>query len=262
MSTRDYPGLLRKLLPPGDLLTRARDSRLGLLLEGLGRELERVDGRACRLIDEVDPRSSSELLGDWERLLGLPDPCAGELEGLEARRAAVVGRLVDGGGQSVAAYVALAAALGESEVLIEEHRPGQFGRSRFGAARFGPAEVRHTWTVHLPAQRPQFDSFGAAVFGASRFGRFAQSALLECAFERARPAHTIVSFAYDLDVFGAITFVVALDENGLPIRIQVVDGAVEMIDENGEAITWVSVPGGLRVIDESGYPITMTQVAF
>ena len=71
MSTR-----LAALLPIGPAWPREYDSTLMALIGGLSQIWGDVDGRAADLLEtESDPRTTVELLPDWERAWGLPDPC-------------------------------------------------------------------------------------------------------------------------------------------------------------------------------------------
>ena len=70
---------LERLRPPGLVWTSDASSVSRQLYTALGAELARVTGRAADLVREADPRTSVELLEDWERVLGLPGPC-GTLE--------------------------------------------------------------------------------------------------------------------------------------------------------------------------------------
>jgi uncharacterized protein YmfQ (DUF2313 family) len=89
LSAEVYARMLKALLPPGKLWRLDPDSNLSLLLLACGDELARVDARGWDLIEEADPATTTELLEDFERILGLT------AEGTEAeRRSAVVGRLV------------------------------------------------------------------------------------------------------------------------------------------------------------------------
>jgi len=64
------------LLPTGQAWPRAPDSTLVLTITGLAYFYGFVDGRAADLLErESDPRKTIELLPDWEKAWGLPDPC-------------------------------------------------------------------------------------------------------------------------------------------------------------------------------------------
>lgn len=71
-----YFSALLDLLPQGLAWTREPDSTLGKTCRGLAEYWGFVDSRAADLLEiESDPRTTIELLPDWERAWGLPDPC-------------------------------------------------------------------------------------------------------------------------------------------------------------------------------------------
>lgn len=79
--------------PPGSALSRETGSWYVRLMHALAEEFARADAFVESLADELDPTTTSELLPEWEAMAGLPDPCAGQLPTIEARRGAVVARL-------------------------------------------------------------------------------------------------------------------------------------------------------------------------
>ena len=83
--------------------------RLSLLLLGVAQEFVRLEDRALTLVDEADPRTTTEMLSDWETTAGLPDPCHGLGATVEARRAELVARLTALGSCSRAFYIGIAA---------------------------------------------------------------------------------------------------------------------------------------------------------
>lgn len=66
---------LQALQPPGSALPRDTESVWSRLLGALSDELERVENRSEALVRESDPRTTEEMLTDWERVCGLPDEC-------------------------------------------------------------------------------------------------------------------------------------------------------------------------------------------
>ncbi|HRD47444.1 MAG TPA: DUF2313 domain-containing protein, partial [Caulobacter sp.] len=71
-----YLEQLQALLPPGAAWARDSEASLTKLLAGLAEEFARVEGRGLALAEEADPRTATELLGEWEAAFGLPDTCA------------------------------------------------------------------------------------------------------------------------------------------------------------------------------------------
>lgn len=196
-----YAGQLRQLLPTGPAWNFGAESTFAQLLAGLAEELARVDARALDLVEEADPRTALELLPDWERVAGLPDACTGIPDNAGERQAALQQKLTGLGGQSAQSFIDLAARLGY-QIWIEEHRPARIGM-RLGE-RLNHADFAFCWTAHV---RP-FDGYleEATFLAQARIGdrlgvrlRGFGAIDLECVIARAKPAHTIVLFAYDVE---------------------------------------------------------------
>lgn len=193
LSAADYLSQLQALLPTGAAWPRQQDAELTRLLRALAEELARVDKRGEELLREADPRSTVELLEDWERALGLPDPCAPLAETLQERRAAVAAKLVASGGQHRQYYIDIAAALGV-EVGITEFFPFRVGHSAIGEPLASDDAWRHTWQVDAPETLVTRFSVGQSAVGSPL--RSWGNAQLECAIGTRKPAHTEVLFAY------------------------------------------------------------------
>lgn len=189
----NFLAMLQALLPPGRLWRRDAGSNLTRLLRAISRGLVRKHQRILRMREEADPRTAYELLPEWEDLLGLPDPCTGESETLQERRAIAAARWTAKGGQSRAHYIDLAAALGVP-ITIEE-----FGQFRCDASECDVDPLNedawaYTWVVHAPevTEIPFRCDESTTEEPLLTFG----NAPLECTIRRAAPAHTIVHFAY------------------------------------------------------------------
>ena len=70
-----YRDSLQKLLPAGRIWNRKPGGPRDNLLLGLGNEFAHIDDRVLALLQEFDPHTTADLLEDWERVAGLPDPC-------------------------------------------------------------------------------------------------------------------------------------------------------------------------------------------
>lgn len=189
----DYRFLLASLLPQGAAWPRDPQSTLQKLLAALAADPARVDERAGMLLAESDPRSTSELLGDWERVAGLPDPCVVAPQTVQERRAALEARITSTGGQSPAFYIQVAARLGYS-ITIDEFRPFQAGSNAGDPLTNGEAWA-HTWRVNAPAQTVREFRVGEATVGEAL--RTWGNEILDCALQhRLKPAHTNLLIAY------------------------------------------------------------------
>ena len=190
--SEDYQRQLIDLLPPGPAWSRNPESILGKLLHGQGEELARVHNRALDLIEEADPRTTLELLPDWERVAGLPEPCVDPPDTLDERRTALVDKLTRLGGQSRQFFIDLAAKFG-FVVTITEFKP--FTAGSLAGDPVNSEEWQYAWQVNAP------DTTITSVFraGQSFAGdplRDWGNELLECLINRFKPAHTHVEFVY------------------------------------------------------------------
>lgn len=193
-SAAQYRAQLRALLPLGPAWDPERVPEIEKILSGMSQELARIDARAFDLINEMDPAGVSELVPDWEAIMGLPDPCLGENPAFEDRRLAVRQRLTAVGGQSRSYFIEIAIRQGYPESSITERRAPRFGRSRFGAAHFGTWTAQFMWTLNSGPRRRLGRRFGASFWG-ERFGAN-PSAALECVIRRSAPAHTLEFINY------------------------------------------------------------------
>lgn len=177
-----YARMLKQLLPRGTVWPSSIESIVAKTLLAIADELARVGARGDDLINESDPRTATETLEDWERILGLPDDLIVEIPDTdEERRLAITQKLIKRGGQTPALYIALAAAAGYTVTIKEDYGATIFrvGISRVGERLYG-AQWAHVWkiTVQAPA--------GAALSHDE----------LEAIINRAKPAHTFVFFEY------------------------------------------------------------------
>jgi hypothetical protein len=93
---------LRQLLPPGVLWLFEADSILSKSILALSDEFARATGRALDLVEESDPRTATETLDEWERVLGLPDDTVTAVPTTTAgRRLAIVQKLIRQGGKTL-----------------------------------------------------------------------------------------------------------------------------------------------------------------
>jgi uncharacterized protein YmfQ (DUF2313 family) len=189
-SAADYLGALQKLLPRGRVWPRDPDAQQTAILSGFTPVFARLNARANNLLVDAFPSTTYELLPEWEETLGLPDPCAGAAPTTQQRVAQVVARLTATGGQSVAYYTTVAAALGYA-ITITQFVPSRFGKT-FGTL-FGGTAWAFAWQVNAPTF-----TIAALQFGGSFGTPFASwgNNVLQCELQRFAPAHTIVLFSY------------------------------------------------------------------
>lgn len=166
MDADAYHDQLSALLPPGLPWPRAPETRLQRLLAAWADTLVRIDARGDALLEEADPRTAAELLDEWEHAYGLPDRCYDDITSTPARRAALLARILDRGGQRPADYLAIAAALGV-QAELHEFRPHTV-ESDVNVPLWDITWA-YAWEVRIPDGAP---------------GTFA------CLLRRRKPAHT------------------------------------------------------------------------
>jgi uncharacterized protein YmfQ (DUF2313 family) len=134
-SGSDYAEGLANLLPTGPAWPRDIASALMKTVYGLAEIWGLVDSRAADLLEqESDPRKTLELLPDWERNWGLPDPCYTVPTTIGERQAALVTRMTLWGEQSRAFFIQAAADIGYT-ITISEFRTFVVGLDRCGDNR-------------------------------------------------------------------------------------------------------------------------------
>jgi uncharacterized protein YmfQ (DUF2313 family) len=189
----DFLAAYHALMPRGAAWSREPGTVLDAVLSAMAARSEAFQARVVSLGDrESFPPAATELLGEWERSYGLPDECGGAGDSLEQRRAALLARIAETGGQSRAYFIAVAAALGFT-VTITEFRP-----ARIGLAAIGDPIQDEPWLFTWRMNAPETTVTPARI-GLSAVGDPLQSfgnARLECAIGRIKPAHTTVLFAY------------------------------------------------------------------
>lgn len=185
-----YLHQLQALLPQGAAWTREPGTILASLLDALAQEPARVDARGDALVRESDPRTTQEMIADWERAFGLPVPCTWLASSLNLRRSALHANVISTGGQSRAYYIGVAAALGYT-ITITEFRPFTVG-DHVDDPIYGE-DWAYAWQVNAPAETvTYFSATSGAGDALAEWG----NARLECAISRIKPAHTIVIFSY------------------------------------------------------------------
>lgn len=117
-----YGTMLEKLLPRGAVWDLEGDSELHALMLGAGDELKRIEDRGADLIEESDPRTATETITDWERMVGLPDDQVTVISAVIAeRRVAVTQKLVGRTGQNLDFFQRLCRACGYPLISLERY---------------------------------------------------------------------------------------------------------------------------------------------
>lgn len=207
-----YADAFSSLLPQGIAWPRDSTSVIMRVVKGLAQVFGFVDSRAADLLErESDPRITVELLPDWERNWGLPDPCFGEPTTIVDRQRMLVMKMTMLGAQSRAFFMSLAAYIGYT-IVIQEYAPFMAGVSRVGNTTaqnllrggdsvhmrwyIGAPEMRFYWTVQVGAVRLTWFRSASGQAGVDPHLRIGLATDLECLIRRYKPAHTEVLFDY------------------------------------------------------------------
>lgn len=191
----DYLAAAQQLLPPGQAWPRDPAATLTKYWGAVAAECASVHARARDLlVRESYPGAAIEMLPDWERVLGLPDECASGAETMQERQKAAVAKIAARGGQRIAYYASIAAALGYA-VEFDEFRPFICGLSHCGDLLNGAPEVRFYWRVRVLQPRVTLFRCGASRCG-DLLGSIARADDLECRLQRLKPGHTELVFSY------------------------------------------------------------------
>jgi uncharacterized protein YmfQ (DUF2313 family) len=208
----DYVQAFYSLLPQGDVWRRDLRRLVMRICDGLARYWAYVDGRAADLLErESDPTKTVELLPEWERAFGLPDPCFPEATTIGERQRMLVTKITWQGGQSRQYFIDLLAWLG-FRVVIKEWSPFMAGISRVGDTRpdpganfrwyVGPPQMRFAWTVQVGHMGLVWFRASAGQAGVDHHLEFRTPLAVECLLMRWKPAHTWLVFDYSSLGFG------------------------------------------------------------
>ena len=204
----DYGHAFLSLLPYGQAWPRHRFSTLVQACLGLANYWGFVDSRAADLLErESDPRFTIELLPDWERAWGLPDPCLPSATTIGERQRMLVMMMTWQGGQSRAYFEKLMAWLGYT-VTIKEFAPFMAGVSQAGDTRpngdptqnyrwyIGPVEQRFYWSAEVGTVGLIWFRAGSGQAGVDHHLEFRVPEELQCLLNRWKPAHTELVFDF------------------------------------------------------------------
>lgn len=229
----DYAESFQALLPQGQAWPRHNESVLMRVVRGLCKIWGDFEIRASLLLEiESDPRKTIELLPDWERNWGLPDPCYEAPQTIPERQLALVMRMTLLGAQSREFFIEIAALIGYT-VTISEYRVFVVGIDRCGDNRvygtglqpvvdewgkpvhdprgdtldegelsewpyygIGPPENRFYWTVYVDEAKLAWFRSAAGQAGVDHHLEIGFADDLECLLNRWKPGHTQIIFDY------------------------------------------------------------------
>ncbi len=188
----DYRSLLQSLLPLGGAWSRALASRLAEYFYGQSDELARVDNRSYALRRERIALQTTELIGDLEDELGLPDECsiAASLV-LDERRTIAHNKLVSVGQQDKQYFIDIVARFGFDATIDE------FGKFICGLGTcgdiIGGSDNSFLWRINITnVDTPIEFLCGEGVCGDPLVKFSDLLNLAFCTVQKFKPAHTQV----------------------------------------------------------------------
>ena len=204
-----FRDLLENLLPKGRLWQPKDQPVLRALLGSEAVEFCRVEDRVAQLLLEGDPRTTSEMLDDWERALGLPDECTPPMQTPAQRVNQIVQKYTNVGGLSKEFYEFLGLQLG-FVITVENRVNFIVGRGTVGQALNNyfldtlevgepigvPLQVagwRYVWNVEMPATSVEVLEVGEEI-GVPL--RTFTNPVIECTMQKLKPAHSGVFFTF------------------------------------------------------------------
>lgn len=190
VTEENYINLLSALLPPGPAWSVDDPA-----ISGTASSLKRVHQRANGLMLELDPRSSTELIGRWEQCCGLPDDCIPPgTQTLRQRQQRLDAKVNLVGGINEAFYLSQLAALGRPGATITRYDKGPFKCTAACTDAVYSPDWRYCWQVNMPsttepASMNCLDPCSSAL-------RIWGDTVAECVINKLCPSHTYVIFKY------------------------------------------------------------------
>nr|WP_284701397.1 putative phage tail protein [Rhodoplanes tepidamans] len=171
----------------------AGSSLLAAVLRPLAEGIAEVEAAAEALMREVDPRSATVMLPDFERLLGA-DPCGRNIAALplDERRRLAHSRYTARGGASRLYFEGVAEKRG-TPIVITNLVVSQAGLLEAGDEIVGISEA-FTFSVQLPLGLWKVAEAGELAAGDLIYSF--EPSDLECEIGRLKPAHTEAVFTY------------------------------------------------------------------
>lgn len=190
LKSQEYQRLLLDLLPRGLAWPKEALTTTALFFRAFAEALCAFESRVKGLIDEADPRTTTELINEWEADWGLPAKCTGQLSTLEERRAALTNRVVGMEDQSRQTWIEYAARIGYV-ITITEYAAGD---TVPGRPDIPPADAAFAVQINAPLTSYRQRQMGEEMGGA--FASWGDNSLLECAMQEIVSSHLILLFSY------------------------------------------------------------------
>lgn len=184
-ATQENAQIIADLLPQGKFWQAKNilDSQLRKFMEGLAGETSRSQSEMFSLANDYIPNLENSFIGDWERLVGIPDSCFtkdgvtndGDITHFAARRRDILVKLSKMNLQTQQDYMDLAEAFGVTISINNSVAP--YNQFRWEIIITGVASTGWDYDWDFPWQNPFV-------------------VLLQCVFNKQRPAHTFLEYSF------------------------------------------------------------------
>lgn len=194
MKAAEYKALLYSLMPQGKIWKRRKSSFVDRVFNVLSSEFELIDIRVQDLFRETDPNTTSELIPEWEKELGLPEKNMPIADTQLERISRIVAKYLATGGLSKQFYIDLIAGLGFT-IEINEFAPFEADVSLVDDGLFNDDDWRFTWEVNI--KEPVIFEFLADMGCAEEPIGIYKNDIVSSVIEKLKPSHTQVIFTFD-----------------------------------------------------------------
>ena len=189
----DFRDMLLAMLPQGSAWPTEVDSNWGNLLLAFGDEFAIFDSRCEQLLAEMDTRSVSELLPEWENDYGLPGACITTAQSLNDRRRALVVKAKFHGRQDKQMFIDAAAELGYTITITEYDAAHPGPQPDYNGIPLVGDAWNFVWQINASDTTSRVRRYGDEYPGPyTDFG----NELLECSMRSLAHAHRVLFFAY------------------------------------------------------------------
>ena len=190
--TERYRMQLAALLPQGPALLVETGGDLSEVLNRMAQPLANVQAFWDEIDKDLDPRTTVNLIDEWEASLGLPDSCSIGTQTLAERQAAVYAKYTDLGGARIPRYLKLAEAMGYPNASTRRYRMHTVELTCEEPVY--EASARFAWSLLLSSGTRAVES--TVLSGVEEPLRTWGDAVLECVILRENVAVSDLTFAY------------------------------------------------------------------
>jgi uncharacterized protein YmfQ (DUF2313 family) len=192
-TVEQFRDVMLALMPRGFAWPTEPNSNWGQLFMALAEEFTRIDIRNESLLAEFYPRTTLELLEDWEKNYGLPGQCIHEVQTLNERHRALLTKYRLVGRQDKQFFIDVAADLGYVITITEYdvNHPGP--QTEYNGFPLTGSAWNYVWQINAQLETLQLRTYPSSYSGP--YGAFSIE-LLECTLRGLAHDHRALFFAY------------------------------------------------------------------